>query len=126
MQEDKLEGISSGADAYLTKPFQKEELLLRMQMLISKRQQLQAAYSVEQLKENRPQKAPDKQAEFLNHVIRVIHEHLEDSSFNATELSKALAMSDSQLYRKLKAISNLSTSIFIRKVRLEKSKELLK
>ncbi|WP_040249857.1 ATP-binding protein [Psychroserpens mesophilus] len=126
MQEDKLEGISSGADAYLTKPFQKEELLLRMQMLISKRQQLQATYSLDQLKAQTPQKTPDKNVEFLKQVVNLIHEHLEDSSFNASKLSKALAMSDSQLYRKLKAISNSSTSIFIRNVRLEKSKELLK
>lgn len=126
MQEDKLEGISSGADAYLTKPFQKEELLLRMQMLISKRQQLQASYTLDQLKVQTPQKAPDKNVEFLNDVVKLIHEHLEDSSFNASKLSRALAMSDSQLYRKLKAISNSSTSIFIRNVRLEKSKILLK
>lgn len=126
MQEDKLEGISSGADAYLTKPFQKEELLLRMQMLISKRQQLQASYSLDQLQAQPQQKAPDKNVEFLNQVVKLIHKHLEDSSFNASELSKALAMSDSQLYRKLKAISNSSTSIFMRNVRLEKSKELLK
>ncbi|MBR9844769.1 MAG: response regulator [Algicola sp.] len=126
MQEDKIEGISSGADAYLTKPFQKQELLLRMQMLISKRQQLQASLTLDKLKVHSNQKAPDKNVEFLNEVIDVIHNHLEDSSFNATKLSKALAMSDSQLYRKLKAISNSSTSIFIRNVRLEKSKELLK
>jgi signal transduction histidine kinase/ligand-binding sensor domain-containing protein/DNA-binding response OmpR family regulator len=126
MQEDKLEGILSGTDAYLTKPFQKQELLLRMQMLISKRQKLQTSYAVEKLKEQPQQKAPDKNLLFLNTVVEVIHKHLEDSDFNATQLAKVLAMSDSQLYRKLKAISNSSTSIFIRKVRLEKSKELLK
>lgn len=126
MQEDRLEGISSGADAFLTKPFQKEELLIQMQTLIRKRQQLQSSYTFEKLSEKTQQKAPDKNVAFLNHAIEVIQEQIEDSEFNSNELAKALTMSDSQLYRKLKAISDLSTSLFIRKVRLEKSKELLK
>lgn len=128
MQEDRLEGITSGADAYLTKPFQKKELQLRMQMLINKRQQLHERYRVNTIveqKEAQP-KPTDKKILFLNTVIEAIHQHIEDSSFGSTELAKFLAMSDSQLYRKLKAISNTSTAVFMRKVRLEKGKELLK
>lgn len=124
--DDKMEGIFSGADAYLTKPFEKQELLLRMQMLISKRERLQKSYAIDNIKNRTAQEIPDKNMVFLNQVIAIIHDHIEDSSFNANQLAKTLAMSDSQLYRKLKAISNSSTSIFIRKVRLEKSKELLK
>lgn len=128
MQEDKIDGISSGADAYLTKPFHKEELLLRMKMLIAKRKQLQEKYAVNTIvtttkKESQP---TDKNLVFLKSVVDVIHNHIEDSNFGPTELAKSMAMSDSQLYRKLKAISNSSTAIFIRKVRLEKGKELLK
>ena len=128
MQEDKIDGISSGADAYLTKPFHKEELLLRMKMLIAKRKQLQEKYAVNTVitttkKESQP---TDKNLVFLKSVVDVIHNHIEDSNFGPTELAKSMAMSDSQLYRKLKAISNSSTAIFIRKVRLEKGKELLK
>jgi DNA-binding response OmpR family regulator len=127
MQEDKIAGIGSGADAYLTKPFQKEELLLRMQMLIEKRKKLQEFYSMGTVvaHSHRPKKSADKNLIFLNSVIETINEHLEDSNFGPTELAQHLAMSDSQLYRKLKAISNTSTALFIRKVRLEKGKELL-
>jgi len=128
MQEDKLEGITSGADAYLTKPFQKEELLLRMQMLIAKRKQLQKRYRVNTIVEQKQAqpKPKDKKLIFLNTVIQHIQDHIEDSDFGAKELAKAMAMSNSQLYRKLKAISNTSTALFIRKVRLEKGKEMLK
>ncbi|WCO02006.1 hybrid sensor histidine kinase/response regulator transcription factor [Psychroserpens ponticola] len=128
MQDDKLEGISSGADAYLTKPFQKEELLLRMQMLIAKRKKLQENYLIDTVAEKTELKkqTTDKNLIFLNTIIEGIHNHLDDSNFGATELAQFMTMSDSQLYRKLKAISNTSTSIFIRKIRLEKSKELLK
>ncbi|GGD18662.1 hybrid sensor histidine kinase/response regulator [Hyunsoonleella pacifica] len=128
MQEDKLEGITSGADAYLTKPFQKEELRLRMQMLIAKRKKLQERYTVTKIVEsscenNQP---TDKNLIFLNTTLDAIHLHIEDPNFGAKELAKYMAMSDSQLYRKLKAITNTSTAIFIRKVRLEKAKKLLK
>ena len=129
MQEDKLAGITSGADAYLTKPFQKEELRLRMQMLISKRKKLQENYAVNSVVEktnDRQKPTTDKNLIFLNSVVDAIHQHLDNSNFGATELAKFMLMSDSQLYRKLKAISNTSTGIFVRKVRLEKAKETLK
>jgi signal transduction histidine kinase/DNA-binding response OmpR family regulator len=128
MQEDKIEGITSGVDAYLTKPFQKEELRLRMQMLIAKRKKLQKSYSVKTVVEKTELKkeTTDRNLIFLNTVVDAIHQKLDDSNFGATELAKFMTMSDSQLYRKLKAISNTSTGIFIRKVRLEKGKELLK
>ena len=128
MQEDKMEGITSGVDIYLTKPFEKEELRLRIQMLILKREKLQKRYAVNAVvkqKEDQP-KPKDKNLIFLNSVIDAIHNHLNNSDFGATELAKFLAMSDSQLYRKLKAISNTSTAVFIRKVRLEKGKKMLK
>lgn len=128
MQEDRLDGILSGADVYLTKPFHKKELQLRMQMLIAKQKKLQERYTVKTIveqKEEQP-KTSDKKLVFLNTVVNTIHEHLENVNFGPTELAECLAMSDSQLYRKLKALSNTSTAIFMRKVRLEKGKTLLK
>lgn len=133
LQEDKLEGISSGVDAYLTKPFHKKELLLRMQRLIEKRKKLQGHFKLNAIvnKQNSLDEAqaktpkPDKNLIFLNSAIKIIEEHLDNSNFGAKELAKNMAMSDSQLYRKLKAVSNTSTAIFIRKVRLEKSKSIL-
>ncbi|KAA5827735.1 response regulator [Algibacter amylolyticus] len=126
LQEDKLTGIKSGADVYLTKPFQKEELLLRIEMLITKRKQLQDAYAIKKIIAfDKPQLKKDKNIEFLEGVVYHIHNHIEDSDYNAAKLSEALNMSESQLYRKLKAITNKSTAIFIRSVRLEKGMELL-
>lgn len=125
MKEDVMEGVLSGTDAYLTKPFQKEELLLRIYKLIQKREQLQQKYSSNDLRHQPNLSTSDKNEHFLNDVVKVIHEHIEDSNFNSNQLAKVLGMSDSQLYRKLKAVSNSSTAIFIRRVRLEKSKELL-
>ena len=125
MQEDKMDGIISGADAYLTKPFDKKELLLRINKLISKREKLQKKYLGDTVNIAQP-KSNDKNQQFLNKVIAIIYQHIEMSDFNADKLAQELTMSSSQLYRKLKAISNTSTSVFIRKTRLNKAKELLK
>ena len=127
MQEDKIEGLESGADAYLTKPFSKKELQIRIANLISKRKNLQERYQTEvvvQQKKN-VKASTDKNIIFLNKAIDCIHLFIEDNTFNSEKLAKELGLSDSQLYRKLKAISNTSTAIFIRNIRLEKAKELL-
>lgn len=127
MQEDKMDGITSGADVYLTKPFSKTELQLRIEMLISKREKLQAKYQNGLLSETIISEEPieDKNDIFLRKVISEIHKELDNGDFNSSSLASSLALSDSQLYRKLKAITNRSTAIFIRKIRLEKAKELL-
>lgn len=126
-QADKLEGLDSGADAYLTKPFQKQELLVRMNKLIAKRRMLQEKYALKTFLEPRIKTTTptDKNEVFLQKTVTLIQEHIEDSEFGSKQLAETLALSESQLYRKLKAITNTSTALFIRSVRLEKAKELL-
>ena len=126
-QEDTLEGLESGADAYLTKPFQKQELLVRITKLIEKRTLLQQKYSVDTLiaPQNNSKAPTDKNDVFLQKVITHIEDDLGNHEFGSAQLASALALSESQLYRKLKAITDTSTAIFIRSVRLEKAKILL-
>ena len=126
-QEDKISGLSIGADAYLTKPFNKEELLIRVSQLIELRKTLQKKYNLDANYVVDLQKSSDnKNDEFINEVIQTIHKNIEDPNFNAFYLARALHLSESQLYRKLKALTNTSTAIFIRKIRLLKAKQLLK
>lgn len=125
MQEDKMSGLSAGADAYLTKPFQKDELLLRMQSLVSKRETLRRKYQNTAISEVTEIAQPTKEDLFIEKVIQVIDDHLDNSDFNATTLASQLAISESQLYRKLKAITNKSTAIFIRQIRLERANKML-
>lgn len=124
MQEDKMSGLSSGADAYLTKPFDKDELLLRMQSLIAKREILRQKYQ-SSLVETEKQALPSKQDVFVNKAIEIIDKNIDVSEFNSAMLASNLAMSESQLYRKLKAITNKSTALFIRQIRLERAKLML-
>lgn len=121
-QKDKLEGLKHGADAYLIKPFDKQELLVRVKQLMKRQTQLQKYYSkndalpTEQQVEN----------EFLKKVISVIEENYSDEDFDLTRLCRAVHLERTQLYRKVKALTDISPSGFIRKIRIEKAHEFLK
>lgn len=120
--DSKLVGLSKGADAYLSKPFNPEELLIRLQQLVESRKRLQAKYSTGALISEASPKTEDV---FLQQVQVAILAHLEDGYFGPNELAKALNTSRTQLHRKLKALTSVSTSNYINKVKLQKAKEML-
>ncbi|AUC14556.1 hypothetical protein BTO06_05075 [Tenacibaculum sp. SZ-18] len=125
-KNDSLEGYTQGADAYLTKPFDQEELLVRLEKLIELRKKLQLKYALGATIESElTSKNENINDAFISKVILVIKENLEDSSFNASKLASELHCSESQLYRKIKATTNSSTSIFIRTIRLDEAKKLI-
>ena len=123
--QDRLAGLSQGADAYLTKPFVKEELFTRLDQLILLRKKMIHKFQnngFSQLLKNRVDNPEEK---FLQKVIGIIHQEITDSAFGAAKLALELSLSESQVYRKLKAITGKSTALFIRSIRLQKGKELL-
>jgi len=122
--EDRIEGLSQGADAYLVKPFNKEELLVRMKQLIALRKQLQERYSGSQFLTDPNIASHEK--DFLSQLIEIIHTHLSDEDFQIAHLCRAAGMSRTQLHRKIKALTAKSTSVFIKKIKLERAKMLLK
>ncbi|MCO6489480.1 MAG: response regulator [Phaeodactylibacter sp.] len=127
----KIEGLELGADAYLTKPFEKKELLVRLRKLLELRALLQAKYQTYTSSQSIPPPTTDvphkvdREQEFLQKLILAIEERLNDSDLTIPGLSQKLAMSDTQLYRKLKAITGKTPSQFIRSVRLQKAMALL-
>ncbi len=121
--EHKLEGLNTGADAYLTKPFKKEELFVRLKKLNEGRTILQKKFSQFSLIE-KPMELK-KENSFLHRVHSVIEENLENPQFNVTELAKQMYMSRMQLHRKIKGISDRTSSNYIRSYRLYKSKPQL-
>tara|TARA_Y100001933_G_scaffold24508_5_gene20706 strand:+ start:2912 stop:6877 length:3966 start_codon:yes stop_codon:yes gene_type:complete len=127
LEEDKLKGLKSGADAFLTKPFNEKEIRLRIANLIEKRNRFKSNYKTALVeKKKNPTDWTDKNLKFLNKAIKFIHKNLDDSNYDGASLARDLAMSESQLYRKLRAMTDKSTAIFIRHVRLQKAKELLR
>ncbi|MBI1227068.1 MAG: helix-turn-helix domain-containing protein [Bacteroidetes bacterium] len=133
--ESRLEGLELGADAYLAKPFHRDELLVQIRNLLATRRRLQRHYrSVAGIgNEHFPIKftktaAPEmKESEdyFVKKLRRAVEAHLDDAEFNVESLCKEIGMSHSHLHRKLSAVTGCSASKFIRQIRLSKAKELL-
>jgi signal transduction histidine kinase/DNA-binding response OmpR family regulator len=128
----KIKGLEFGADAYLSKPFEQQELFVRLRKLLELRALLQAKYQSYTSSQFIPSSTAgisteaDREKEFLQKLILAIEERLSDADLTIPELSQQLAMSDAQLYRKLKAISGKTPSQFVRTVRLQKAMALLR
>ena len=120
----RIEGLSRGADDYLAKPFDRGELLARMSNLILLRRQLHARYAS---LAPAPTSDPDLQMEdaFLQKIRAVVEAHLSDTDFEMPQLERALGMSRSQIFRKVRALTGRSPSLYMRSVRLHRAKELL-
>jgi len=124
--KDKLTGLSHGADAYLTKPFVKAELLTRLDQLVLLRKKIMHKIDSDSLSSLLKKRAEDPETKFLQKIIKVIHQEISNHSFGSTvHLSRKMHLSESQIYRKLKAITGKSTAVFIRSVRLQKAKEMI-
>ena len=141
--DDKIAGLSLGADAYLTKPFNKEELMIRIQKMVERNRQLQQQFAKvttlvpEETEQKEARLAPTEEVPtdenehtledaFLLKLQDIVEEKMEDPDLSIAHLCKAALLSHTQLYRKLKALTNQTPSQFIRAIRLKKAMELLK
>ena len=124
-QEDKLKGLDTGAEAYLTKPFDAQELRIRVARLIEQRRKLANRYQENALLNPLVITVSSVDDRFLKGVRETIRNHLDDESFGVPELGDAMGMSRSQLHRKLKALTGFSPNELIRNIRLEHGKALL-
>jgi YesN/AraC family two-component response regulator len=124
--EDRIAGIEHGADAYLAKPFSERELQVRIEKLLETRQKLREKFSQSNWQEKPAEIANKQDLEFIEKVKNLLEKHLTDEDLGPDFLAAKLFVSRTQLHRKLKAITNLSTSHFINHYRIEKAKRLLK
>jgi signal transduction histidine kinase/DNA-binding response OmpR family regulator len=124
--DNKLEGLETGADDYLTKPFDSKELLVRIRNLIEQRKRLRELYS-----NNEVQIDPKRIAvtsvdqKFLNQVLTLLEENFSNPEFGVPEMQDSLAMSKTQLHRKLKALTNEAPGELLRNFRLKRAAQLL-
>jgi AraC-like DNA-binding protein len=113
-------------DAYLAKPFHKEELLIQVQNLIELRRQLQARYRDPDALAPTEDPAIQMEDAFIRQLTGLIETHLSDETFRVPQICRAIGMSQAQLYRKIKALTGQSAGIFVRSVRLRKALHLLR
>ena len=131
--QDKEEGYESGADSYLTKPFSAKLLKSRIQNLLDSRRKLaqQIAIHTKEVEsedakvfgESPKMNKLDK--EFLNKLILIIEENMEQEKIDVSFIKDKMFMSHSTFYRKVKGLTGLTANEFIRKYKLKKGLELL-
>jgi AraC-like DNA-binding protein len=124
--DDKLEGLETGVDDYLTKPFSARELQARVRNLIYQREQLRKKFSTASV--IKPSEVTSVSADqiFLQKVIELIEKHFEDEKFSIDNLAEKVCMSVSQLNRKLNALIDQPAGQLIRSLRLQRAADLLK
>jgi signal transduction histidine kinase/ligand-binding sensor domain-containing protein/DNA-binding response OmpR family regulator len=123
--ESKVTGFETGADQYLAKPFDGQELLSRVKGLITQRQLLQARYQKQQRLDPKEMGVSSTDERFLEKLLKVLEEHHRDSNLDAESFSEKMAMSRMTLHRKLKALTGQGINEFIRKYRLQRAATLL-
>jgi len=126
--ENKIEGLSIGADSYITKPFHPNHLLIRVSKLIEIRELLKDRFSKKLSLGNmqlRDQKSVSAEVLFLQKTISIILDKMIETEFNGDTLASELGISRMGLHRKIKALTDQSTGEFIRNIRLKKAYELL-
>ncbi|HJT73798.1 MAG TPA: ATP-binding protein, partial [Chitinophaga sp.] len=127
-QTDHVSGLETGADLYLTKPFSTKVLALNVRNLISSREKMRERYSRQlQTEAEAPDALPNSvDNAFLEKVIALVDEYMDDPEFGVDILARKLAMSQPVLYKKLKAVTNMSVNDFVKSLRLKKAAALIR
>jgi len=123
--ESRIEGLEHGADAYLSKPFNKEELLVRLRKLLELRKVLQVRYMSGEALDTSSVDSPIIEDAFITKLNGVIHEHIDDTEFGILQIARAMTLSRAQLHNKIKALTGRSTGLYIRYIRLMEARKLL-
>ena len=126
--ESRLSGLDRGADAYMPKPFHRQELLIRIENLLESRQRLQAYFLAQHHWQSiSPEEQPvyEQENAFLTQTKKLIDKGLDQGEYSVDQLARELNMSSSQLYRKITALTGRSAIKLLRKIQIDRTKELL-
>lgn len=122
----KIEGLESGADAYISKPFSLNHLQVQISNLLQNRKSIIGHYNSSPLAHLKSLSLAEGDKTFISQLDQQIDENLKDPNLNVEKLARLMNMSRSTLYRKIKDISNLSPNELIIETRLKKAAYLLK
>jgi len=123
--EHQLEGIQSGADAYVMKPFSVKYLVARVFKLIEQREQLKKRFSNEYVLDGNLITSTDKDKQFFDLIDRILEEHLADSQFSVDKFAELANQRRTIFYKKVKGITGLSPNELIKVKRLKRAAEML-
>lgn len=122
----KLEGLETGADDYLTKPFSPRVLLLKVRNLINTRESMRRLFTDSQTLRIEPKRVTLTSTDevFIHNALESVENNMSNSEYSVEELGRDVGMSRMQLYRKLKALTGQSANEFIRTLRLKRAAQL--
>lgn len=123
----RIEGIESGANSYIPKPFYPDHLLIRIQKLLEEKELLLKHFSQDTLIENLSTlPINNEEKEFIKIVIDLIRKNIDNENLQSLYIEKELGISNSQLYRKIKELFGFTPGDLIRTIRLKHAAELLR
>ncbi len=125
--EHRIEGLESGANSYIPKPFYPDHLMVRIQKLLEEKELILKHFAQDNLVESLPEMniSNDEKA-FIKAVIDIIRKNIDSDDLDSAFIEKTMGISNSQLYRKTKEFFNLSPGDLVRTVRLKYAAELLR
>ena len=123
--DNKLHGLESGADDYLVKPFDPQELGVRVENLIEQRRKLRKKFRQQLVLQPTDIEVTSVDQAFLKKICGIVEARMEEPDFGADSLRNALHMSKAQYHRKIHALTDQSPSQFIRSMRLKRARQLL-
>ena len=120
------EGLETGADDYIVKPFQVSLLRARIKNILSMRDKMKTIYGGTFFLKQLGMEEPEEENGFLTQYIDIVKAHISDQELDISVIYEALGMSRANFYRKVKAVTGLSPNELIKNIRLEAGAKLLK
>jgi signal transduction histidine kinase/ligand-binding sensor domain-containing protein/DNA-binding response OmpR family regulator len=124
-EASKLEGLETGADEYIIKPFSAKELTIRVKNLIEQRRKLRERFTQDITLSPKDIAVTSADERFLKRAMGIIEKYMSEPGFGVDVFGKEIGLSHSQLHRKIRALTNLSPVEFIRTLRLKRAASLL-
>lgn len=125
LDEQKAIGFESGADAYITKPFNAELLKIRIRKLIENRQKIIESFGKSLINDSKKTTLAEAEQNFIDRFRKYIEERISDPDLNIDEVAQNMGLSKSQLYRKIKSLTDYSPNELIKIIRLKYARHLL-
>lgn len=124
--ENRAEALQLGADSYVTKPFKMSDLELRINNIVENRKRIKEEFINQGAVFQKTDEEPSPDDLFLKQAMECVHQHLDDSDYDREAFAADMGASSSKLYNKLRALTGMNVSSFIRDIRLKEAMRMAK
>ena len=124
--ENRAEVLQLGADSYVTKPFKLSDLELRINNIVENRKRIKEEFINQGAVFQKTDEEPSPDDLFLKQAMECVHQHLDDSDYDREAFAADMGASSSKLYNKLRALTGMNVSSFIRDIRLKEAMRMAK